>query len=59
MIAQYGENAPAGSLGSRYQKLSGNFGWGISSRILIRRDKPERMVARVIMILSKNCISKK
>jgi hypothetical protein len=53
MTAQYGDNAPAGSLGSKNQKLSGNPGCLTTSRMLISSDRPEKMVARIVIFASK------
>jgi hypothetical protein len=50
MMAQMGENAPAASLAKYILFIT--FSW-IRNRILSRSDRPEKMVARMIIFTSK------
>jgi hypothetical protein len=56
MIAQMGENAPAASF-AKY-KLFIDLSW-IRNRILSRSDRPEKMVARMIIFTSKIVVREK
>ena len=53
MIAQYGDNDPAVRIGTHTIPFMMNAFGRIGNRILMRSDRPEKMVARIIILSSK------